>query len=207
MAGALIVISIEVLLVIVCSELLVRNLPESIEASMAANCRRLDGTWSRNRQHIERKARKELRRNLVAALLFVLAPTSFLVYWVHTNIIPLSIGRDALFAMRRSQEEWKDSLRTDGTEADFDRWQQAEAGVHSYENARWRKRLLWRSWPVVAGIMLIWCVVSFVVVKSVYLSSLRGLARAIEYRSQRYFYRDLSRLPPVTRDDSPRNRQ
>ncbi len=118
MAGILTVILTGILVVILCTELLVRNLPESIRASMEANCRRLDGSLSRNRQRIERKATNELRRNLAIAFLFVLTPVSCLIYWTHANIIPFSIGRDALISFRVSEEKWKESLETSGVEAD-----------------------------------------------------------------------------------------
>ncbi len=192
MTGLLPIIVIEAVAALVCIEILMRNMPSAIRASIAANARRLDGTWSRAREQVEERALWRLRRGLCAAFLLILVPGNLLVYAVHVYVIPLPIGVDAAANFRLPVTAWKQSLREEGVERHYDRWHKSPNALNKAEVGT-MKQFLWRSWPLIVGILAAWVVVSFLVLKSLYVAALRELVAGIQSRAEQYRFRDLAR--------------
>lgn len=180
---------IEAVAVLACVELLMRNLPSTIRAAIAENTRRLDGTWSRRRERIEKRAQHKLRWNLIVVFVLLLVPGHVLLYGIHTYVIPLPVGLDAVAAFRLPLADWKQSLRDDGIEGRYEKWQDAPNGA----DTRTMKQLLWRSWPLVVGSCAVWIGLSFLALKSIYIAALRELAAEIQSRSEQYKLHDLAR--------------
>ena len=178
---------IESIAVFFCAEVLVHNLPKAIQRSIQDNGRRADGTKSSRRARIEEKAVRKVARDIVFALVLVLVPTNLLLWYVNSEVIPLSIGFDAIASMRSSEAEWKENLRDE--ERELDRW--AESRRLSTADLSQRKQTLWRSWPLILVGAVVWGGVSFSAFAVAYWHSLRELKASIEYRAEKYALLDL----------------
>ena len=142
---------------------------------------------SARRARIEEKAVQKVRLDVLFALLLILLPNNLLLWYVNSEVIPLSIGFDAMASIRSSDARWKDNLRDE--EQDLDRW--AESRSLSPSDLKQRKQMLWRYWPLILVGGVIWIAVSFSAFALAYWHSLRELKSSIEYRAEKYALLDL----------------
>lgn len=161
---------------------------------MRGNAIRLDGSISDRRAAIERTAVNGMRRNLYITMLMVLLPANMLAYVVHTEIIPLSLGMDAMLTFRVSDDAWKASLKDSGVEDSYDRWQTNQSGPIASSDLRERKSLVWKAWPLVCATGAGWLLLSAITVKHIFVGSVRQLAKDVEYRAEQYVTRDITRF-------------
>ncbi len=73
------VATVEIIAVSFAIESLVRNLPARLEAMMLENCFRSDGSYSANRESVEKAAIRKLRVSLVTLLVILLMPLNVMI--------------------------------------------------------------------------------------------------------------------------------
>lgn len=184
-----IVITLAILQVVgfgVCAEALTRNIPSSLARSQRRNCRRSDGTWSARREEIEERSLAKLRRELLKAFFLIAVASNVLFAVIHFEVIPIPIAVEAMTSVEWSASDWKSNLRDE--EAKFDSW--IGHSTNNKEVAA-RKRLLWNSWPMVIGVMILSAAVAFAFVARAYYHALTELSASIKYRAQQYRLREL----------------
>ena len=86
--GSLLAIVLEVVAILVCIELLMRNLPRAIRHSVSQNAIRIDGSFSKRREQIEKRALAKFRWNLVTVFALVFSPTTVLLFGIHAFVFP-----------------------------------------------------------------------------------------------------------------------
>lgn len=177
---------IEGLAVVAAATILVRNLPVAIRRKIEANCRRSDGTRSRRREYIERLALRKVTRDVCLLLVLILLPTNAAIWYVNAEVIPISIGTNALVTMGFHG----DATKLHDEEHAFDRWWYSN---HIAGDLGARKRLLMHAWPLVLIGGVIWLGVSFAIFSAAYFRVLQDLLSSIEYRHQKYVLHDLHR--------------
>lgn len=101
----------EVVLINVCSEVLVSQLPCSLSVALKRTCIRQDGSWSKSREQIELAAIGRLRWDLRDMLLLVLIPTTILTCLVDQSIVPVRLGFSGLASLRFSEDESRANLQ------------------------------------------------------------------------------------------------
>lgn len=196
--GLFLLFVIEAVAVLACVELLIRNMPKTIQASIAKNTKRLDGTRSRHRERVEKRALQKLRWDLLVVLLLIAAPGNLLLFAIHAYVIPLPIGLDAVAVFSTTPGDWKQSLRDDGIERRYTNWHKQKSGRLNATGTNAMKQFVWRGWPFIVGMCVVWFVVSLLVLKSVYIAALREFAEQIESRAVQYRIRDLARSQPAS---------
>ena len=180
---------IELIVVYVCVEVLVTQLPRTISKSIERNCRRSDGSRSARRARAEQRAVSQLRSELVLAFAIVVLPTNALLWLLNSEVIPISVGVSAISSFRFSEATWKEELSTE--ERELEEWgRRKQISPSSIES---RKRTLWRYWPLLVIAGFTWCAVAAAIIKSAYFHALKDLAASIEYRRQQNKLVDLSR--------------
>ena len=179
-------------------EALVRNQPTSIQYRIKANYIRKDGSKSQRRKRAEMRAIQKLRRDLytVVGIAFVVINVMILV--IHDEVIPLSIGLDAITSFSASEQTWKENLRDE--EQQFDRW--SEMNHKSPEEIETHKRVIWASWPFIVMAFLAVFAACFVFIKAAYVQSLKELSDSIDQRALRYAHLDSQRKRARTRPRS-----
>lgn len=65
------------------------NLPSGIRSGIKRNCLRANGTFSRNREHVERIAVRRLGERILVAVSLILVPTNILLWYLLTEGDPL----------------------------------------------------------------------------------------------------------------------
>ncbi len=184
------IVIIDVVVAVSSIELLKRNLPNAIQKSLVANCKRANGSWSSRRARAEAKAVRKLQLDLLLVLSLVLLSMNAIVWFVDTEVVPLSVGWNAVGSFQLSEQAWKDNLRDE--EEQFDLW--GERNRLSPSDLRDRKQMLWHYWPAVVAVGLGWIAVAFAIIKGAYFLSLKELSDSIQHRTQQYKMLDLSQI-------------
>ena len=188
---ALLLVLFEVMCVFAGVECLMRNLPRSIEKACEENSVRADGSWSRRRAKEEQKSRTKLRLHLWLLFALCLTPGNILLFGIHTFVVPVSIGFDAMSSFRSSPNNWKDQLRAGGIESRFDAWYNRHGYRHVPSSQM--KRTLWSTWPAFFVVVLTWIAVCWLTFKRSYFSALQTYASEIKRRSDQYMAVDVAR--------------
>lgn len=96
-----VVLVIEIALLFVSVELLVRQLPASVKKALWNNCRRADGSLSTRRQGLEQNAVRKLRSEVWMVFLLVVLPLNVLLWFAFSDwtkstsaLANMSIGKD-----------------------------------------------------------------------------------------------------------------
>ena len=177
---------IELVVVYIVVTTLATRIPAAIRKGMERNCKRSDGSLSPGRVSAELAAVRKLKSDLLFTVLLLLIPTNILLWYVHNEVVPLSLGLDAIASFRVDEDEWKSGLADE--EQDFDRWAKSK-GVFPTTREN-HKRLLWRLWPMLIIAGLVWVVIAFRVLAFAYQHSLKELQTSINIRAQHYGIRD-----------------
>ena len=181
-------LSIQIVALGTCIEVLARNVPSSIARLQKSNCFRQDGTWSKRRAKIEESGRTKLRIELGKACLLVALVTNIAGWFVHREVIPIPVAAEALSSFRMSETDWKDQLSDD--ELRLDNWLSSSAHLSPSE-ALTRKRMLWRGWPVALLAAFLWLAGCVAYVTSAYRHALNELRASAKFRSEQYQLRGL----------------
>lgn len=179
-------ILIEATIVFVSIEVLVGNLPRMIHKILDSNCRRRDGSWSKRREQIELKAVKHLRWDLGVVIVMILAPTTFMIWIVDREVVPLSIGVDAMLSFAPSNAKWKAELVDE--EIRFDKWKK---NTGNRMNAETHKRAIWQCWPLLLLAGVGWLAACCAVLKMTYLGMLKEMLSKARLRREQYMLYDL----------------
>ena len=191
--AAVLAVVLEVVAILVCVELLIRNFPRAIKKAISDNAYRIDGSLSKRRRDIEKRSLKNFRWNLVTATALIATPATLMVFGIHTYVMPLPLGFDAASKFRLSSEEWKQGIREAGIEGRYDTWQ-GNGEARSAVDRRAIKHATWRGAPLVIVIFVAVVVMSFSALRSVYLAALKSLATEVGRRSLHYDECDLQRV-------------
>lgn len=179
----------EVVLIYICSEILVSNLPRSLSTAMKWNCIRQDGSWSTNRESTELKAIVKLRWDIRVVWLLVLIPTTMLTYLVDQEVMQLTTGFRGLVSLTLTDQESRENLVK--VEESFDNWASGAYFTKSLGiDTEQHKRLLWHFWPFALVGALFWLVGCWVAIKKSYLYQLKELSDGIKQRRINYIQWD-----------------
>jgi len=181
------IVFIDVVVACLSVEVLRRNLPRSVRTAIATNCRRPDGSWSPRRERAENKAVRKLQCDLLVVVVVVLLATNALIWTVDSEVIPLSIGMDAVGSFRLTG--WRESLADEVQQ--FELWGQQQR--MSSAEVETRKRILWQCWPAFILIGLGWMALAFSIVQAAYFFAIKELADSIRNRAEQYRTLDVSR--------------
>lgn len=181
---------IELLLVFLFVRLLIGNLPFAIRKAQMHNCVRADGTWSDRREAIEDRELSRLYNNMFGACLLLLIPTHALIWYVDSEVIPISIGFDALMSWAGNETDWKANL--DDEQREMGRWWKRRS--LSAESLEDHKQFLWDYWPAILTGFAIWMAIGFTYLWKTYYQSLKELEHSIFDRAQQYRLCDFARF-------------
>jgi len=170
------------------SEFLVGHLPSQIEDQLQRNCVRMDGSWSCRREELEGKAVNKLRWDIRVVFLMIMIPTTLLIWLFDREVAPISIGFSAVSKISVPGERWKENLEDE--EQRFDAWVERSDGSFDTDG---HKRFLWKAWPVIALIGLVWLVSCGLLIQRMFIYQLNDLAKGIEERKWEYTLVDRSR--------------
>lgn len=187
---------IEVVAVYVCTEVLTSNLPRTIQKSVASNCNRPDGSRSARRSCHEEKAMGRLRGELIIAFIIVMLASNAVLWFVNTEVIPISVGFDAIGSFRFSEQAWKRELKWE--EQQFEEWGRERRFLPSELQSR--KRMLWRFWPVAILAALGWIAIAFSIIKNTYFHAFNDFAGSAEFRRVQNRQRDISKAAERSED-------
>ena len=178
------------LLILAVGEVLIRNVPRSILNRAVENCIRMDGSWSRGRQSVERVSLSRLKGNLVFVMFLCVAPSLFGLWVFNREVIPLGLGVDAMSSIKFDSDQWKAQLGDQ--ERQFDEWQRTTAASKGM-SAQQHKKLLWFTWPAIVALALMWIGVMALVISRYYVYCMRKYHQSVYSRASDYRWRDLSR--------------
>ncbi len=178
----------ELAVVYLISEILVTSLPSKLHDELTRNCIRVDGSWSNRRERLESNAVNKLRWDIRVVLALILIPTTLLVWVVDQEVIPLSLGVDALITAGTAKDLNRGAMRKE--ESQFDSWKQSKSGIIETEA---QKRFLWRYWPVGVVAAVLWVGFCWTLLKSSYVQQLKTLDRGLHERRWEYTLQDRAR--------------
>lgn len=170
------------------SEFLVGYLPSQIEDRLQRNCIRMDGSWSYRREELENKAVNKLRWDIRVVFLMIMIPTTLLIWLFDREVAPISIGFSAVSKVSVPSEDLKKDLRAE--EHQFDTWAERNAGSLDADK---HKRFLWKAWPVIAMVGLVWLGACGLLIQQMFIYQLKDLVKGIEERKWEYTLVDRSR--------------
>lgn len=175
-----------VLIVLVCVEALIRNLPTGIVKSIRRNCLRANGTWSEKRALAERKALRKLWQEIGFLVVVLLVPNLFLIWAFDTQVMPISLGWSAVESFDSDPVQWKTNLQDESRA--LDRWH--GESVRPADKTSYRQ-LLWRWWPLIVGGILTWIFVCCLAFQKFYFALLKDLSLGVAARFEAYQIYDL----------------
>lgn len=181
---------IELLLIFVFVRLLIGNVPFALRRAQMHNCVRADGSWSENREAVENSELSRLSNNMYGACLLLLIPTHLLIWYVNSEVIPISVGIDAMASWAVSESDWKANLRDEQRELGR-WWKRRSLSTGALEN---HKQFLWNYWPAMLLGFASWIALGFSYLWKTYYQSLKELEHSIYERAQQYRLRDFARL-------------
>ena len=185
--------ALQIVVIAVAVEVLYRKMPRGLQAKAFDNCQRMDGSISYHREQTERKARSRIRSDLWAAFLGVAVVGNLFVGFVHTMVIELPIGFRALAAFDPNHKQFVANLQKSNVIAADAASRKARMG--SRESTEASQRILWKVWPIVLCIALVWFFASWYALAFAHRKSLEEYASGLKRRSKEYLMRDLSRIP------------
>lgn len=180
-------------------EFLVRRMPRKLQELSQQNCFRLDGSLSRRRTAIERRATRKVRWDLLAVVLIIAFTGNWLLVTIHTQVIPLPLAARSMQLFDLDIENWKHNLRQAEVDAEYERWATGDAAL-SATDLRDRTMFVWRSWPSVVFFCGLWVVVSTLCLRRAYLKSLKEFAIGLQRRSEANINMDIGRLQAAAED-------
>jgi len=171
----------ELVVVYICGEVLVANLPAKLRDDIRLNCIRMDGTLSTKRQSLEKTALAKLRWDIRIVLLLVFAPTTMLIWIIDREVVPVTIGFDALVDIRRTAATGDEDLTS--TKSSFEKWKTSNSNGLSVDE---HKALLKQVWILLVIGAIVWLATCWFLVRSSYIRQLKEFANRIQTRRQEY---------------------
>ncbi len=167
--------------IFVLSELLVAMLPSRIRGDIQKNCIRLDGSWSRRREHAEMFALDKLRWDIRCMLALLLVPT-FLGLWLFDRqVMPISLGIDSVLAFEMDGNKHRENLEV--VEDSFNKEMSENLG---FGDRTQHKQALRDFWPAIILGWMFWFAFCWYAIQACYIRELRELVKAISNRRWEY---------------------
>lgn len=116
--------------------------------AVIANCRRLDGTWSRDRIRRERAAFSGYLTSLSVPLVLALPLAVVIAGTIDDRVMPLRLVAEAFSKFSPDMAEWKESLQD--VRDTHSHWL-SQNDIADGDDARSIQRELWYSWPSFAA--------------------------------------------------------
>jgi len=183
----------EVVLMVVAVELLTYYMPPNLLSESGANCFRLDGSFSRQRQSRELRALRTVRSDLWAAFLVVGFVATGGVAAIHEYVFPLPLVSEVVDAAVDGSTDFKTALRDRQVDHQFFQWargssRRPNAQIHQHMD------LLWLTWPVLGFVAIVGLAGCVVVIRYAYLRSLSEFRTGVAKRANEYLNVDTARL-------------
>ncbi len=183
----------ELIAIYVCVELLTQRMPAALRSQSEANCYRLDGTRSHRRSSRERKSLRRVRSDLWAVFLIVAFIGTGGVFFIHTQVFPLSLATEVVSALRDDPANFKGALRQRHIDDKFFRWLRS-ASTSSAHDIDQQAQLLWMVWPVILAMAVASLVACVALIRYAYFRTLREFHQTVTKRATEYLNLDTSRL-------------
>lgn len=189
----MVLVATEICTIYVCIELLISNIPKSLQTQSQANCFRLDGSRSRRRAWRERRALGRIRSDLWAAFLIAAFIGTGGVFVIHIFLFPVGLMPDVWSAFLDNPTDFKSGLRQRHIDDKFFNWSRSwstTGGAH----IRQRAQMLWSSSPIVLALAFASLVACLGLVRYSYLRTLREFHERVNARTIEYLNLDSGRL-------------
>lgn len=160
------ILLIEILAVVILTEWFVRRLPRHLILLSRSNTVRADGSTSPRRKFRERRALRKVRWRYGTGLSLIFLVANLGLAALHTAIIPIPIGIQAMMSFRLSGDDFKSQLRESGVDAAYQEWLRSDPEKSAQDIAQARSTL-WRVWPAIMVIAMCWALASWWVMRRV----------------------------------------
>lgn len=183
----------ELFTIYVCVELLTQRMPASLRTQSLANCYRLDGTRSNRRSSRERSSLRRVRSDLWAVFLIVAFIGTGGIFFIHTQVFPLSLATEVVSALQDDSVDFKGALRQRHIDDKFFQWSRSSSTSSNDEIAQQARRL-WMIWPVVLVLAVASLAACVALIRYAYFRTLREFHDTVTKRATEYLNLDTSRL-------------
>jgi len=184
---------IEAALVFIVIDVFIRYIPPRLVNESLDNCMRMDGSWSSRRSAAESRAHFKLRTDFLALFLIVALTGNLLVFFIHSEMIPLPIAFKSMQLFRFDADTWKQKLRDEHIDQEFEQFSKSKYFTN-YDGIRAKQDWLWYAWPFVIVIGFAWLIGSMILIRRAHAFILREFAAGIASRSEKNMMRDLTQL-------------
>ena len=183
--------ALQAVLICAVAELLVQWMPAQLREKSEANCMRMNGSWSKRRAAVERRAKSRVRYDLLAVFTMVVLAGNGLALVVN-EIIPIPMAAKAMQLFDLDPGVWKENLRASRVDEEFEQWTMQNAPL-DHTSVKRKQEILWSGWPLVAFIGFLWLSGSFALIKRSYLSILKEFAAGVSERTESNLALDIAR--------------
>ena len=152
----------------------------------------MDGSVSKNRQYKEKLAVAKFRLDLWGAFLLVAIVGNIFLGVIHTTVIEIPTGIRAVLSFNANPVVFRENLVSNGTLREDTAARKQRLG--SRQSTEASQRLLWRAWPIVAALGVVWFTGSCIAIFHFHRLALAEFADGLQTRSDQYLMIDLSRL-------------
>jgi hypothetical protein len=187
------VFAVEAVLIFFGVELLHRHMPVKLREARSDNCLRIDGSYSPRRNAHERRALQKVRTDLWAVLLLIVLTGNWLVFFIHSEVIPIPVAFQAVEAFDIDSQAWKQKLRDQRVDLAYEQWTVSKVPTDR-QTVESNQMLLWYSWPLVILVVAVWAIGSASFLSRAYLTIVREYASGIAARAELNLNRDITRL-------------
>lgn len=164
--------------------------PRSLRQLALSQAFRLDGSYSRRRQAIERWHLLKFVAEALSGPLLVALPVLLIGFLIHQWVVPFGIAWETLAAFHWDTDVWRQQVE-ESARSSHSEWGRARG--YDQERILALQRIVWIGWPVIAlGLVLGTCGACLVATK--YLQKLiLEYQRSLQARCLEYRLTDLSR--------------
>lgn len=175
----------QLLVIFIVAGLLYRIVPLALFQASRDNCFRVDGTLSRRREWLERKATLKVYGNLLGIAALVAMAGNLLVLWIDASILPLPLATDTLSLFSPDLHVWRDRISEASLDDAFLDWSTSGDTDPNYVKT---------TFPAMFGIALFWLIGGAFLILWTYRFSLSQFELGIRMRNKEYVDRDIGRF-------------
>ncbi len=181
----------ELLVIFIVAGLLYRNVPFALSNASRDNCFRVDGTLSRRRKWLERKAKLKVYTNLLAVTALVAMAGNLLVLWIDASILPLPLASETISLFSSDLHAWRDRIADANLDTVYSNWRYSGEEVSDATNGPNYVKI---TFPAMLGIASFWLIGSALLILKTYRFSLSQFELGIRIRNKEYIDRDIGRF-------------
>lgn len=178
----------ELLVIFIVTDLLYRNVPFALFNASRDNCFRVDGTLSRRRKWLERKAALKVYTNLLFVTALVAIAGNLMALWIDASILPLPLASETVSLFSTDLNAWRDRIADANLENIYSNWR--NSGPVGSE-ATIEPNFVKTTFPTILGIALFWLVCGTILMLKIYRFSLSQFELGIRMRNKEYVDRDI----------------